>query len=351
MRMDNNIFINGIMSKINEIVTQNQLEKIYAELVSYTDNFDISEKNYQVSTLEELPREYKDFLVSKKLEGLSDNTIKTYKETLDRFFMDIHIPIKEITSITIKKFTAEYAFKKNMNTDKFPSAHTINNFQTVLNIFFQWCFDNGYIEKNPCSAISKTKYKKKDIDVLSDIEINKLFDYIGTIKNELNRETQRTIIMLFIDTGLRVSELACLKLSDIQWDKCSSGYIPSLVRNGKGSKERIVYISPACSEQLKKYLSLRKGNSEYFFVSAYGEHNNMSVRNIQKMMQRLGNNVGISGLHPHQLRHTTGTGMAENGIPTQVIQKILGHSSPETTIDYYVKTDQKEIIKQLSKVA
>ena len=134
------------------------------------------------------------------------------------------------------------------------------------------------------------------------------------------------MIEMLLSSGLRVSELCDLKLEDVDFNA-----LTIYVKNGKGSKDRTTFFTPVARKYLKKYLEQNKHKSEYVFTNHFG--NQYTPSGIRHKTTDLAERCQIH-IHPHRFRRTLATDLAEKGMPIQEIQKLLGHTSIETTRKY-----------------
>lgn len=348
--IDNTVFINGLLEKINSVVSQEQLMSIKNVLNQYVDDYSIIQKHYSITVRQdEKPQAYKHFLVSKKIEGLSDTTIKHYKEKLDYFFKNVMIPVEEITSQTIQVFLYNYSKEiHGTSATCVPTGHTINQYQAVLSSFFGWCKANGYITKNPCENLNAVKYKKKEIDVLTDRQVNEMIKCCDTIStNKVECLRAKAIVETFISTGVRVSELVDIKLSDFDWNVSNDKLVSLKIESGKGNKERTVFLTDNAVIAILDYVDVRNSDSEYLFVRTTNGNGKLTTRTVQNIITKLGNMIGVDGVHPHQLRHTVATELAKKEMPINLVQKMLGHTSSSTTTGYYVKAEEEQLEKEI----
>ena len=145
-----------------------------------------------------------------------------------------------------------------------------------------------------------------------------------------NRERDYCILCLFLNCGLRISEMVGLNLADIRSD--------SLLIHGKGNKERVVYLNDACVEAVNAWLAVRKDivttDKKAVFLS--NRRKRVSVDAIQVMVHKTLLKAGLdaSTISPHKLRHTAATLMLQNGVDVRTLQELLGHESLNTTQIY-----------------
>lgn len=113
------------------------------------------------------------------------------------------------------------------------------------------------------------------------------------------------------------------------------------VRHGKGGKERITYITPVAVERLKRYLSKRK-EQDGDFLFGNRNHDRMKAGGVRFILNRIADRAGVENVHPHRFRRTFATGLANRGMDVREIQKLLGHSNINTTLEY-VCTDNEGV--------
>jgi site-specific recombinase XerD len=174
------------------------------------------------------------------------------------------------------------------------------------------------------------KKENKLPKLISKENIKIMIDSCENLKHKL-------IIKFLYSSGLRLSELLNLKRSDIDFD---NNLI--LVRQGKGTKDRMTLLSSSLKNDLLKYYSNYEFKTNYVFEGRKGKY---SKKSVQKILERLGKKIGIK-IHPHMLRHSFATHLLENGTDLRYIQKLLGHSSSKTTEIYtHVANNQLKNIK------
>lgn len=348
--IDNSVFLNGILENINDLVSDETLKEIKIRLSRYVDDYSIEQKNFSVAIRNNKPDAYKHFLVSKKIEGLSEKTLENYKSKLDVFFDTVTFPLEQITTQTIQVFLYNYSKEIHGYSDSVPSNHTMNQFQSVLSSFFGWCYGNGYITKNPCEGLNKIKYQKKEIDVLTEGQIKLMLEKCEDhtiFKTVVERKRAYAIIQTFISTGVRVSELTNLKINDIHFCRPNENVIPVSIIGGKGNKDRTVFLTEDAAIAILEYIQVRNSYSEYLFVRTTNGNGQLTTRTVQNIVSTLGNAIGVESCHPHQLRHTVATEMAKKGTSINLVQKMLGHSTSSTTTKYYVKSEDDLLAKEV----
>ncbi len=259
----------------------------------------------------------------------SDNTIINYRVDLLEFmeFTNNNIDIKKDDVNNYLKYLYEQNTSKSSISRKLSSLRSFYNYLLKKEII-----DNNYFSliKNPKKDSSLPKYvKEEDIDKMFSIPNTRT--WIG-MRNLL-------IIRMLYATGLRVSELINVKLSDINETERTIRVL------GKGSKERIVVFGNNTKEALDDYLSRGRRevdfhNSEYLFLNKDG--NKLSTRYVRKIIDDIIFKASIEmHVSPHMLRHTFATSMLNNGADLVSVKDLLGHESLNTTSIYTHVSDDK----------
>ncbi len=254
----------------------------------------------------EILKEYKAYLAGRK----SPNTVSAYIDTVSRF-LDF-IKDKEPTPELAKKFLV-YLGLKGL------TPRSLNRHLSALTNFFR------FIGK-PIS-IESYKFQKHLPTPLSEEEIER---YIKATRNPF----ERALVLTLYTTGMRISELNSIKISDIDF---KNGFIKVM---GKGGKERVVVAPPETLEAIREYLDTRKDTSEFLFPRSRGVY--------WEKIKKIGERVGLK-VYPHLLRHTFGTRWISEGGDVASLKEQLGHSSIATT-SIYVHLVPKQIKEKMPKI-
>ena len=205
------------------------------------------------------------------------------------------------------------------------STATIQGYIRTLKAFFSWATREEYLRSNPMAVIPMPKSSTKIISTFTDEQMAKLTDVC--LRSSVNGHRDLTILLLFLDSGVRVSELVAIELDDVN---LREGHI--IIRQGKGRKERIIPVGSIVQKSLWKYINLCRpqpltDNITRLFLSNNGLP--LTRSGIQQMMRRLARRAGITGVRcsPHSLRHTFAKRYLTNGGDIFSLQRILGHSS------------------------
>ena len=255
------------------------------------------------------------FLDAKRIEGCSERTIQYYRVTVEHLFSKMNQSVRRITTEEIRTYLSDY---QKINRC---SNVTIDNIRRNISSFFSWLEEEDYILKSPMKRIHKIKTKTVVKSVITDEGIKKLRDNCAEIRD-------LAIIDLLYSTGIRVGELVNLNIEDIDLEgrEC--------IVYGKGDKERRVYFDAKAKVHLKEYIEKRKDNSEALFVTLDAPHNRLKISGVEIRLRQLGRQLKLDRIHPHKFRRTMATRAIDKGMPIEQVQKILGHSQIDTTMQY-----------------
>ena len=276
-------------------------------------------------------KKYLDYL--KYERNFSNNTIVGYSNHLELF--EAFFKEKNITNLNNIDYTQirnylNYLYEKNYNTK------SICNHLSSLRSFFKYLHNENIIKNNPMILIENPKLEKKLPKYLYYEDIEKILN-VPDLNTNIGIRDALILEMLYV-TGIRVSELVNIKISDIDYSN------NKIKITGKGNKQRIVMYGKRCHELLNKYLSIRnvflKDNNDYLFLGIKGKKiNDRVIRNIiNDISVKAGVNLKIS---PHTFRHTFATHMLNEGADLRSVQELLGHENLSTTTIYTHVTNER----------
>ena len=289
----------------------------------------------------------------------SPNSVKEYNYDLNMFLKYMKIDFKltkenDFSKINIKDFDIQTLKKITTNDiNSFLSYLALNQGSkpatrarkiSTIRIFFAYLFDQKLIDDNPAIGIKTPKQEKRMPKYLSLDDSKKLLS-VTADENDENKERDYAIITLFLNCGLRLSELVGINISNIDFSENRLTVI------GKGNKERTIYLNEACIKAIQDYLSVRpkegvkvdsKGSNKALFLSKRKER--ISNRMVQYIVERELMKAGLdtSKYSTHKLRHTAATLMYQYGhVDIRALQELLGHESIATTEIYtHVSNEQ-----------
>ena len=251
--------------------------------------------------------------------GYSKMTIISYQKDLDDFFS--FVEKYNINYLNLSKDDIR-SYLKLLDERKLKSS-SISRRISCLRTFYNYLEDQKMVDGNVFKLIRNPKLDRKLPNYLSYEELRIIFDSMD-ISDSVGLRNRLLIEMLYA-TGCRVSEIANIKISDINFNNNSIKIF------GKGSKERIVYFGDYARYYLDIYLSKNiNNNSKYLFVNE--NNDKMDITEIEKIIRDIVHNLTIkSHVTPHTFRHTFATHLLNNGADIKTVQELLGHSSLNTT--------------------
>lgn len=267
--------------------------------------------------------------------GFSDNTCKNYNRTMvrfDKYLKKISLNTRGANNCEKIRLSLIDSYIKSQRLAG-KDVRTCNNYLACIKLYLRFCLINDK-EVEDYRKVMFAREPKKKIDALTDEEVKRLFKYFRTQTpkgkyGELIKTRNLVILQLLIYTGLRVSELSNLKVSDIKEE---------VQIIGKGGRRRVVNLYKDDLELIDLYLYMRRNiDSEYLFISlapnCIGKRlSNVSIENI---IRDGGKAAGINKkVFPHLLRHTFATNLLKGKASIYHIQQLLGHSSLATTQTY-----------------
>jgi site-specific recombinase XerD len=329
--------IDDIMMSIHEYC--NDPNAVENALYVLLQHYDFTKKSTEL--VEYVPDDnemlIKKFLVAKKIKGCTERTLQYYGKGLRNVLDRIGKNVVDIRPDDIRVYIA-------LRLRDGVEFVTVGNEKRILSSFFTWAHGEDIVHKNPMVAIDTMKQKKTKKNAFKDDEVVKMRDHLRTSR-------EKAIFELLLSTGCRVTELSQIKLDDFQGDN-------SIVVHGKGRKDRYVYLNATARYALENYMADRKDNSLYLFprmISAeimfkkgvpkkeyrYWYKNPEYVKGnehiekgtIEYIIRRIGNECGVKA-YPHKFRRTCATNALRNGMPIEMVSKMLGHDNLSTTQIY-----------------
>lgn len=276
----------------------------------------------------------KEFMQYLKItKNYSENTIKNYELDLQEY--KIYLDHKQITSFNVG-YKEIRNYLEYLSKQKYSKA-SISRKISSLRTFYKFLYKSEKISNNPMTLISNPKKDKK---LPKFLFINEVEELLSKPDKSIAGLRDLLVMELLYSTGLRVSELVNIKLTDINYTEKTIKVL------GKGAKERVVIYGTICSDILNDYLSKSRSkiknntNTNYLIINQKGgKLTDRSVRNIiSKYISQTGIKKNIS---PHTLRHTFATHLLDNGADLKAVQELLGHADLGTTQIYTHISDER----------
>ena len=275
-----------------------------------------------------------------KLEkGYSANTLDAYMRDVDKLYRYLAVEQVDVLDVKLEDLEHFAAFISDLGIGPRSLARILSGVRQ----FYRFLVIDGYLEVDPTELLESPKQPDHLPEVLSTAEVDLLEQAIDLSKWEGHRN--RAIIEVLFSCGLRVSELTNLKLSNLYIEE---QYIRVM---GKGSKERLVPISPRALDELnywfadRNVMKIKPGEEDYVFLNRRGQHLTRTM--ILIMIKRYAVEAGIKKtISPHTLRHSFATSLLEGGADLRAIQAMLGHESIGTT-EIYTHIDTSTLRQEI----
>ena len=275
-----------------------------------------------------------------KLEkGYSANTLDAYMRDVDKLYRYLAVEQVDVLDVKLEDLEHFAAFISDLDIGPRSLARILSGVRQ----FYRFLVIDGYLEVDPTELLESPKQPDHLPEVLSTAEVDLLEQAIDLSKWEGHRN--RAIIEVLFSCGLRVSELTNLKLSNLYIEE---QYIRVM---GKGSKERLVPISPRALDELsywfadRNVMKIKPGEEDYVFLNRRGQHLTRTM--ILIMIKRYAVEAGIKKtISPHTLRHSFATSLLEGGADLRAIQAMLGHESIGTT-EIYTHIDTSTLRQEI----
>ncbi len=263
----------------------------------------------------------KTFLSSKKIEGCSEKTLKYYGSTLHTISKSQSKGLAVMSTDDLRTYLADYCENHNA------SNVTINNIRRILSSFYSWLEDENLIVKSPVRRIKKVKTVKIVKQIYTDEMLEELRDGCGNLRD-------LSMIDILSSTGMRVGELVNLNREDVDFAN------RECVVLGKGNKERTVYFDARTKVHLSNYLASRFDSNPALFVTLSNPHERLQISGVEIRLKKIGESLGLNGVHPHKFRRTLATRAIDKGMPIEQVQTLLGHQKIDTTLEYAMVNQQ-----------
>jgi len=298
---------------------------------------------YEVTSLEtalvatDVEQRLQIYIACKRLDGLSEKTLKNYKQDLMIFASYIRKPISNVNTMDLRMFLAQRC--KNLK----PSS--TNTQISILKSFFGWLASEEYIPRNPAAKIKLTKEPKHLRHPLTDEEIENLRQACEELKKPLEKDRSKALLEFLNSTGCRLSEVTSINIIQVNWYEMSLNVI------GKGSKERKVYFNVKAKVLLKKYLKDRKGTGEALFISLKAPYQRLGNRAVEHSINKIAKIANFQkSVFPHLFRHSFATHSLNAGMSLPVLQKLMGHSNADTTM-IYAELSQENVQHEYKRIS
>lgn len=284
---------------------------------------------------------FDDFLNHREAEGASPKTLRAYTLTRQRWqeYRNEHgVPtnLAQLEESHIVSFIRW--LRRRERRGQTLSSNSVSYYFRSLRAFLNWCVRRGSLESGVVAQIKPPKVEQRVPEILSEAETQKLL-------HSAEREVEQLVIVLLLDTGLRVSELTGLCYESVDWENAGIKVM------GKGAKERMVTLSKAASWILRIWVAKHPGKPSDWLVK--GERGRLTVSGVEQLVRRVASRAGLNKrVTPHRIRHTFATHYLQHGGNIHGLKDELGHSTLEMAKRYVhlAYNDRREVKGRVSLV-
>lgn len=344
--IDENVF-NELIYAISPYIQNNDLSDVRMRLSIVLSKYDIAKRETEIVPYEGDVNEQilKRFLIAKTARGLSKKTLNYYRTSITLILARIGKPYTQVTADDIRLYMA-----LRVNRDGV-SKTCVNNERRNLSAFYTWLQKEEILLKNPMVKVEPIKETKKKKKAYTNMELEK-------IRYACEDEMDRALVEVLISTWARISEIASIKISDIEGNK--------IMVHGKGDKYRMVYLTAKAQLAIKTYLEKRNDDAPLLFpkgknvkelIKSMTERKDLHLwwmfpeniadgerdpGSLESRIRKIGKRAGVENVHPHRFRRTGATMALRAGMPLMEVSQILGHESIGTT-QIYLDIDNQQL--------
>lgn len=276
--------------------------------------------------------------------GRAENTVKSYREEVEKFAEFFGTDsIEEVTKKDAENY-ASWMAKKGL------APATRCRKISALQMFFAWAYDNSLVAENPFRSLAKPKIPQKQVLAMSQEEVHEVLE-VARNRNHNHKDYFRnlTLFTVMVSTGLRRNEIVNVRLEDVNIAENRL-----FVATGKGNKQRVVYFSDEAKALLSEWIAAHRKlykyaeESEYLFLTQ--KSGQMDVSMVNRIVNGLYKEAQMEGkgFVVHSTRKTFATTVYDNTQDIAVVQSLLGHSSPQTTMRYIsIHENSKKMAAQM----
>ncbi len=288
----------------------------------------------------------KGYMLSRKSKKLSEKTMRWYRQKLSHFITFLAEEhevtlLKQVDITLLREYVEDLreskAYEghpsKRSDDNELMTDHTIKGYVQVVKGFFNWCVQEELLTKNPAVRLENPTVGKYVIKTFSQDQIRSMLELCDTHTSIGYRDY--TIILLLLDTGIRVSELCGLTMDNVFIESLDGAFVKVF---GKGRKEREVGLSPETAQHVWKYITVHRQPKSTedmtLFINRFGKP--LTPSGVDQLLYELEKRAAIEGVRvsAHTFRHTFARMFLENGGEVYKLSLLLGHSSVVVTERY-----------------
>ncbi len=291
-----------------------------------------------------------------KTEDCAALTVRGYLTDLTHFSRWFEATNHEVLTPERLTPTDVRQYKQHLLTVERRKASTVNRHLAALSAYVKWARKSGQIQSDPTENVKSVRQvvsapkwldKHEQFALQRAIERDLQLSSMRYPKRRVTRRRDASLTVFLLNTGLRLSELTALQLSDLQLSE-RKGSVS--VQNGKGSKQRSVPLNAEARKVIQEWLAVRpETESPFVWVAVESEASELSGRAVQRILERYAKDAGLEELTPHVCRHTFGKNLVNQGVGIEKVAALLGHANLNTT-RLYITPDLRELEDAVEKL-
>lgn len=328
--------LENVLADMDSYLSEEQLQILKTCIVTNLYRVSITPAKNEVvsSSVDTNARYLKLFVASRRLEGMSDKTLRQYVLQARNLLLFLNKDFRDVTTNDVQYYLSEYERTHNV------CRRSIENMRKAINGWFLWLEENDYIAVNPVKKIHPIAFEKKRIETLS---VEEVYELRELIHDDIRT---RAIVELLLATGVRVSELCSLNISDVDFNTCEVVVHCAKKRN---KEDRTVFLTADAKLTLQKYLKYREErgytDNPALFMSNKKGGKRITERLVNTKLRELEEKLNINKkITVHIFRKTLASRLHSMGFPSLSIAYILGHADTRMSETYYISV-KKDMIK------
>ena len=316
--------VRDIELRLSLFYGRQDMEKIMQCVMAALMGYEVTEQSTELTVRHEDINErlIKRYVACVRIDGKSEKTIEQYARLLARFGEAAQKPFTEMDATDIRMFLGDIKVSGAQNS-------TVENYRAYISAFFHWLAAEEIIEKTPAEKVKPIKCEEKVRLPFTSVHIDKL-------RLACESQRDRAIIEVMLSSGVRIEELCALTIDDVDIRSKSLR-----VKCGKGGKGRKTFISDVAAHHLELYLNSRKDSETVLFRRRRGA-GAIKTDGVRFMLKGVSERAGVDNVHPHRFRRTFATDLYRRGMDIHEIQRLMGHSNIQTTLEY-IYTDDAQL--------
>lgn len=320
---------NDLLLMLDKNVDVDTLRKLEPQIEVILSDYEVEKRKTEIIPYgSDIPETVENYIVSKKISGLSDKTLYLYLMVLTDFFRNVQKKPETVSVSDIRIYLYKYQKQHGV------SNRTLEGRRTIICGYFNWMSAEEYICKNPAIGIEPIKYEKTHKKAMTQLELEK-------IRSSCRTKREKAIVEMLYSTGCRVTELERLDISNVNFET------KEVTLFGKGNKHRISYLNAKAEVALKEYLAERSDDNPALFVYEKRPYGRIKKSGIEFMIRHIMKRTPGITTHvtPHVFRHTTATTALDRGMSIVEVGRLLGHSRIDTTMEYITENSNSVKVK------